>query len=423
MFRFPKRRNHRAFESRTKHFVIVSMSPLGRQQADWAARRTEQIWEEVCLLANQWTDVHHNPKFGMGAVEVLAIGSPWHPHMQPAPGPSKLNMQPIIYMPHANMPGDLEVKRLARLRREIFMSFLRVSQADMVLPDWVQLGMAQYFSGEPAPQKPMARLDVPAEIQRYGTGVWARRAVQDRMFPLNEDRLQAVLWVDYLLRGNDAEYAPQLFAAMSRELDAHMQDPYSPGEGIKGTERFEPPVSTVPRRHPLHDLLRSTPIQSTLGDWLNDREVGQAIIEPDPKNLVLDERHREMVLILKLMQRFGMSRSNPIRPRVHQFGVGTYEPTSAQTPSAVGLSTLYERLVDPRQPRWATLDTDGSLLMSSNHARLAELLKNPDRRYRTFRRDKHLALEVAFETGEVFEAWLEKNIKNPKRPIARIIQP
>ncbi len=419
MPRFPQRRNHRAFEARTKHFVLVSLSPLGREQADWAARQTEGIWAEACLLADQWTDVHHNAKFGMGMVEVFVIGAPWHPHMQPAPGPTKLNFQPIIYMPHANMPGQLE-KRNAQLRREIFLSFLRVSTADKVLPDWVQLGMAQYFSGEPAPQHPIDRLTVPAVVQRYGTGVWARRRVQDEMFPLDEDTRQAILWVDYLLKGNDAEYAPELFAAMSREFIARKQDPYNPGEGIKGVERFEPPVRSPQPRYPLHTLLRSREIQAPLGDWLEDRDTGQPIIRPASEEIEVDESLREMALILKLMRRFGMSLSSSIRPRVNEFGVGSYQPTSAAVPSSVGLTEFYERLVSPRQASWATLDTDGSLLLSSNHARLAELLRNPSRRYRTFRREKHLVLEVKFETGEVFESWLEKNEENPKRPIARI---
>jgi len=241
------------------------------------------------------------------------------------------------------------------------------------------------------------------------------------MAPLVEDRPAAMLWVRYLLEGNDAEQADAFFTALRATAAGQRQDPFFPGDGVYGVVRFDnrvPPETGLP----LKQLTTGPAVQQELSEWLADRDIGQPIVETSPGEMPLDERQREMVLILKLARRFAQPAVVPIQPEIHEFGADRTttwvpEPPPAQPPS---VSALYQRLSDAELPRWATIDTDGSLLLSRDRRRMAEVFANPNRRYRTYLRDGQTVLEAAFATGDVFEAWLEENPDNPKRPIAHV---
>jgi hypothetical protein len=166
-------------------------------------------------------------------------------------------------------------------------------------------------------------------------------------------------------------------------------------------------------------------VQSGVADWLMDPAAGQPVIKPEPEDLTVTEELREVVLILKLARRFARQPSSPVQPRIVEFRGGRVEEMPAlppvETPS-LDLAALYRRLVSAPQP-WATLDTDGTLLLSSDRERLEEVFNRRGRRLRTLTVDEHKAVEVALPTGETFVAWLEDDPKNPRRPIAHIKRP
>jgi hypothetical protein len=85
---------------------------------------------------------------------------------------------------------------------------------------------------------------------------------------------------------------------------------------------------------------------------------------------------------------------------------------------------LRQRLTDPTRPPWATVDVDGHLLLSTDRARLEQLLGNQDGRYRSFIRDDRWVLAYRNQANDVTEGWLEPNPDNPQRPLASfVVQP
>jgi len=409
---------HWGWEVRTRHFVVFStVSP---EQANWTAQEMERAWSDVGLLADQWTDVHRRPEFGIGAVGVLVNDRPLRANAQPAPGPRTTNYSPNLYISQGDGPSSRE-ERLVELRREAFLAFLRATGQDQVLPDWVQAGLAAHLSGAEPPDGSAMRPDPPEPAGDQPSVAWARRVVADRMAPLSMDRQRAILWVRYLLEGDDAKYAVPFLAGLRTLVAGHPQDPFLPGEGVRGAARFETRLPPN-RRCPLEQLTMTPGIREEFADWLADAKAGQPVVETTPGEMPPDERQREMVLILKLARRFALPPTESIRPKVSEYGTGG-TATIASSPEASepeSVAELYERLADPDRAPWATLDTDGRLLLSGNRRRLADVFANPDRRYRTYRRDGNLVLEVRFATGDVFEAWLEENAENPRRPVARI---
>jgi hypothetical protein len=98
--------------------------------------------------------------------------------------------------------------------------------------------------------------------------------------------------------------------------------------------------------------------------------------------------------------------------------VPTLPPETPMAPVA-----LYRKLAT--LPRWATIDTDGTLLVSNDRKRLAEVFAVSDQntRYRTFSSDGRTVLEATYQdTGETFQAWLHVDPENPKRPVAHLRQ-
>jgi len=404
------------WETRSKHFVVFSTN--SRDEAVWAIREMEQCWSDIFRLADPWTDVHRKPSFGIGAVNVQIAKEAVHPLARPAAGPRKMNYYTDIYIDLADGPLALRERR-PQIREEAFRAFMRAAQMEQTLPDWVQTGLATYISGAPLPDGPTEHLDLPKPVTFDETGSWARRTVSDRMAPLAENRRRASLWVKYLLEGNDARYAPDFFAALAAAVEEQPQTPFVPADGVRGVVRFEPRVRAS-NRFPLQDLMMTPTVQRKLPDWLADPMAGQPTIEPKSADLPIDERVRKMVLILKLIKRFGISTAQIVQPKVYEFDAAGSEPLEVESPVNVGLSELYRRLIDPEQPHWATLDTDGRLLLWSDHQRLAAIFNDPNVRYRCYRRDGQRVLEASFQTGETFEAKLVDNPDAPNRPIARV---
>ena len=409
---------HWGWEVRSRHFVVFST--VSAEQALWTARRMEQTWSDVGRLADQWTHVHRQPEFGIGAVAVMITNEEVHPRAEPAPGPAKTNYGAEIFVNLAEGSETLE-KRLPQLRREAFLAFLRVAQQDQVLPDWVQVGLADYFSGAKPPIDSVHELQPPKPAMGDPTGVWARRVVADRMAPLVEDRQAATLWVRYFLEGYDAAAAPTFLAGMAAAIDRHPQDPFHPAASVGGVLRFAAHSPPPPSPLPLHQLAAKASGGKRLDQWLADRELGQPIIRPTPEDMPLGQRDREMVLILKLARRFAAPAPRAIQPRIVEAGVDrSKELTAPADPRPIDLRALYRRLTDPNQPPWATLDTDGSLLLSSDRARLQAVFANVDTRYRVCLRDGASVLQTRLPTGALIEAWMEENPDNPQRPIVHI---
>ena len=420
--RYHERACHRGWETRTRHFVVVATT--SQEQATWTALEMERAWSDFERMADQWTDVHRRPTFGIGAVNVLVVDAPGRPWDQPAAGPRNTNYTGNVYINLSEGRGTLD-HRLPQLREEAIRAFLRVAQLDQTLPDWVQLGLAAYFSGAELTREPRDQFDPPGFRGAEAADVQPYRLTRDRMAPTSADRLQAALWVRFFLLGNDAQHAHDFFDALSGTVSGQPQDRFVPYPGgYRG--RSTGSATEHAAEPPLQALLSRQPIRATAQAWLDNPDMGQPILRPEPSDMAVDESHRRLVLILKLGRRFAAAGHGGVQPKVYERGrdvPAAYLTKPAYQPAATP-PELYGRL--SQTPRWATVDTDGSLLTSGDQARLAEVfgVGDPDVRYRTFLRDGHTILEAAYpRTGHRIEAWLEENPDDPTRPIARLREP
>ena len=413
--RYHVRQTNRGWEIRTRHFVIFST--VGEENATWAAQQLESVWHEVGALADQWTDVHRQVAFGVGSVGVLLTDGQRRSRGGPSAGPRETNYGATIFLNADDRPAPIS-ERLPQLRREAVAAFLRVTRQDQVFPPWVRAGLASYFSGEELPADGLRRLQPPKMDSPPGTATWDLRTASDSMVARDPYPVKSALWVQYLLEGDDGRYAPQFFDALSRTLVStpggpHMSDDRSGNAG---------PSAGADWSH-LERLTADATVARGMTHWLADRHVGQPVVRPEPKDMTLDQRHDRMILILKLARRFASPPGQAVRTRVTEFADGRATTVVSTPPKETAMTPieLYRKLA--RLPRWATIDTDGTLLTSDNRERLAEIfaVSDPNTRYRTFRRDGHTVLEAAFpDTGATFEAWLEEDPDNSKRPIGNL---
>lgn len=405
--------------AQSEHFVVVATT--SKADAVWAAEELERTWAEINRLADQWTGVHRQPGFGQAGISLVITNQPRHPRSEPTDKPDLSPAGPDIYV---NLSGSSESlqERLPQMRSEAFAAFLRVCRHEMLMPEWVQVGLASYFSDTPLPETPGGTLIAPDPFVLPSKGAWARQVMLDGGTMAIEGQrqaAQALLWVRYLLEGNDAQYADQFFTALATTLAQSSQDELSTtpkARGISPRPRIPQPQHPVAWEHLVGGQIAS----SDVSDWLADRDVGQPILEAVPGEPMLDERQREMVLILKLARRFPKATSTLVEPRVYEFPTESSATAATKAEEPVSIAALYQRLTDPAQPRWATIDTDRRLLLSSDKDRLAAIFLTPDCTYRTYRKDGHLVLAASFQSGEVWEGWLAENPANPKRPIAHL---
>lgn len=410
--------SHHGWTVNSEHFVVVATT--SQADAAWAAEEFERTWTAIGRLADQWTQVHRQPGFGQQGVCVVVTQEPRHPRLASTAEPT-LNPGLDIFVNLSDGGAPLK-DRLPQMRSEVFAAFLCVCRHEMLLPEWVEVGLGAYFSGEPAPEAPFGSLTPPDPFVPPTKGAWARRVMLGPGSVSMENpqqAAQAALWVRYLLEGDDAQYADQFFTALSTTLAQGTRDGLSSTQKARGAAPrwVEPlPLETVSWGRLTKDRIASREI----ADWLADRNVGQPLVEPNPQELPLDERHREMVLVLKLAKRFSQATGTSIGPKVSEYRAKPSAEASVPPEEPISIAALYQRLTDPATPRWATIDTNGRLLLSSDRQRLAAIFTAPDRTYRTYEQDGHVVLEASFQSGEVFESWLEENPTNPKRPIARV---
>ncbi len=406
--RYRERETNRGWEIRTRHFVVFST--IGREKAAWAAEELEAAWQSAGRLADQWTDVHRRDAFGVGAVGVMLTDgqrrSGGGPAAGPPAGPRDTNFGAMIFLNADDEAAPIE-ERLHQLRREGVAAFLRVTGQDYALPEWVRVGLGGYLSGEELPADEIRSLQSPKMDSGGAAAAWARRITSDAMAGRGPDLVESELWVRYLLEGDDGRHAPRFFDALSKAIDS-----VPPEVHLRGADWLD-----------LERMTADSAVREGMTDWLADREAGQPQVRPKPEEMRLDERQGRMMLILKLAGRFALPANRSVRTKVVEFREGVAS-TLVSTPvkdTPMTPAALFRRLV--ALPRWATIDTDGSLLVSDNHERLAEIfgLSDPNVRYRMLRRDGDTVLKTAYlDTGETFEAWLENDPENPRRPVGHV---
>jgi len=148
------------------------------------------------------------------------------------------------------------------------------------------------------------------------------------------------------------------------------------------------------------------------------------VLEPvasDPPELVAAER--EMALLLKLQRRF----ATPAKEQYTRTKIVTFdrqkgaitEPAQQPAATPVSFAALVARLTNPEQPTWATLDVDGSLLLSTDRRRIDELLGNVQAQYALEQQEGRTVLVRHLDAFRTARGWLADNPDDKLRPLAK----
>lgn len=416
--RYGNRQCHWGWETRTKHFVVFATT--SKEDAQWAAAEMEAAWNDLEDWAQYFTDAQERPTFGIGAVNVLITNEWVEPQAAIPAGPDKMNYRPDIRMKVNRGTSDQEQQR-TQLRTEATRAFFRVAQLDQAVPDWVQVGMAAYLSGQALPSGTIAKLPPPpATTDRRGA--WSRRTTADQA-DLGELNPQwAGLWIAYLIEGDDASHLPAFLQALSETVTHRQEDPFEAAAGVSRPRRSNEPLIGMPG-DPIGKLARSLANRNTMGGWLLDRRAGQPTLDPEADAPEIERYESEIAFILKLLARFGMPGPVSVVTQFRATGDGDEGATTLSSPSTgQSLRSLYTRLTDPRRPAWATLGPDGRPLLGSEKERLAEILVPAASRYRVYQQDDRYVLRGKLPNGTQVEAWLDANEENPTRPLMRVVR-
>ena len=127
--------------------------------------------------------------------------------------------------------------------------------------------------------------------------------------------------------------------------------------------------------------------------------------------------------MLKLQQKLTpQSLAGVPRSRVATFDRDQGRQVIVSSTGRVAPASIFEfteRLSDQDVQPIATLDVDGSLLLSSDTERIEELLDRSGERYAFTKRGEQVVLVRRLEGGGTMQGWLERNPNQPARPLAR----
>jgi hypothetical protein len=467
--RIAERLTHRGAELKDERVTVVAMT--GAEDAELALEQFSLAWNEFARLADNFTDTHRNPDFGIGQLLVVIDNE----YRQDRPGEDEReqetvkiqNGQTIVHIDVSENQPPLE-EQLDKLHQGAVHAFMHLAELDRKFPIWAQQGLANYtalkleeqeaaannaaehaddalyqmaveeFAAEhptdyEEPEELLDSLDdeeglapPPAPtvtgLSQVGTEYWRlTRVEQDQLAEPDEELVpstsDAYERVRFLLEGEDAKYAPAFLLAL-RELAEEPTDPaLASREFLQGKQLLPVPTDTI-----LDEL--ADELEPAFREWQADRLIGQPLLLPggelpDPEMLV---RGKEMEVVLKLAQKAAfLADHGAIQPRITEFTAEGQREVSSSTSNATALhpQQLFDELTSPDATPWATLDDQGELLLWTDPDRLADVLGLDENRYTSTYRDGHWVLVTAWDNATQLEAWLETNPNNPSRPLMK----
>ena len=356
------------------------------RDAEWAARELQAAWTDISTLSDYWTAQHRDPEQHHGPIPVVVDSRPHRQRLFDSTCFAVENGLPMIYINAAANQPRLQAQ-LESVRAAAAQSFLFVNDQDYWLPPWVQEGLAAYIG----------RTGNESATADGGAGQLARNAQ-----------------IEFLLDGADSKYAPELFASLKQTLPSHRRPlPNHPARLTRlDIDNYRLNRQPTPRATftPLDALWARADLQESYTAWKNDPHDQLPVFEPSPGLANrLQRRQREMMLILKLMRRFGWpDRAEYLATETNGLGENG------------SLGPFYHRLAGPEVPLWATRDVNGELLLSNDRQRIDELFSIREQRYQVVHRDGRTVLVNRWNADTTLEGWLEDNPRHPGRPIAQI---
>ncbi len=418
--------SHRGWEIREDQFTIAANTSL--EDARWAAAAVTKVRGQTAALADRFTSVHRNPDFGLNSLQVVIDGNP--PRERDAPAVT-MNVVGIQTQAVINVsPGQPRLAdQLLRLREAAAFAVLHATELDGVLPQWTVAGMAAHIArqgqGDDARQQetPLPNVPEPNDFAPAGEPLggqqWrSKRTAQDRLALPAVDRTAAASQVAFLLDGNDGAHAPEFLAGVAHTIESQRsRAAMAPLARRRGEVQ---PAPASGRAEPLARLLAES--RSQYEAWLKDPEAGQPIYEPAAgTSSELQAAQREMLVLLKLQRRLASEDSSAVAVKVATFDrekgrqlAGSAGEREPPTPAAIA-----QRLRDPSRPAIATLDADGSLLLSSDRERINQLVGWDGQRYEQQRHENQWVLSTRLADGRVLRGHLADNPEKPNRPLAK----
>ena len=140
---------------------------------------------------------------------------------------------------------------------------------------------------------------------------------------------------------------------------------------------------------------------------------------------------KEMLVLLKVQRRLAASRlltgdaSTGNAVGAVRTKIVVFDPAKGANAAAakgqlpvLSFADLAGRMTDAARPTWATLDVDGSLLLSTDTQRVQALIGGFDQPY-SLEHKEHVVLVRRLEGEQTLRGWLEENPKDKTRPIAK----
>jgi len=426
---FRETQSHRGWEIREPQYTVFA--DTSASDAQWGAAQVAQAWQHARDLANHWTTVHHNPDFGLSALQVVISSAPLRDRDAPLTTVNVVGIQTEVQINVA--PGQPKLQdQIARLREGAAFAMFHAAGVDSALPPWAVAGLAA-VAGRAGLSDEELKPDLTVDqADRFGGQQWRyARSGQDTLGYPQLDKEDATSRMTFLLKGDDAEHAPLLFAAL-REATA------SAGQAAAAGKAFAslPGDPQFARSAPLDQLMDHFSDKYTA--WKANPGAGEPIFEPvTSASPDLVAAQREMVLLLKLQRRLASAGKQsheangflttvidrgPQRTKVITFdrqkGAVVSEPIKRAT-TPLTFAAFAARLTGPTTPDWATLDVDGNLLLSSDADRLQSLLATSSYRY-AFETDADRTVLVRrLDNRATVKGWLQDNPENKSRPIAK----
>jgi hypothetical protein len=428
---FRETQTHRGWEIREPQYTVFA--DTSADDAKWGAAQAAQGWQHASELASRFTTAHHNPDFGLSALQVVITSAPLRDRNAPLTTVSVVGIQTEVQINVA--PGQPKLQdQVARLREGAAFAMLHTAGVDSAVPPWVVAGLAAVAGRAgltDAELKPDAAVD---QAARFGGQQWRyARATEDTLGYPRLDKEEAASRMTFLLKGDDAEHAPLLFAAL-QQATASAGQAAAEGKGFASLPG-DPQLSPIAAVDQL-----MVHLAGNYAAWKANPRAGEPIFEPaSSASPGLVAAQREMVLLLKLQRRLVTASTKssaapgggpvtttidhgPLRTKVTTFdrakGMASTEPVK-RAAAPLSFTALATRLTATPPAEWATLDVDGSLLLSSDTTRIQSLLATSSYRY-AFENDADRTVLVRrLEDGTTVRGWLQDNPQDKSRPIAK----
>jgi hypothetical protein len=408
--------SHRGWEIREDQFTIAANTSL--EDARWAAAEVTKVRGQTAALADRFTSVHRHPDFGLNSLQVVIDGNP--PRDRDAP-PVTINVVGIQTQAVINVsPGKPGLaSQLLRLREAAALAMLHSAEMDGVLPEWVASGMAAHVARQGQGSNVQEPNDFAPAGEPLGGQQWrSNRIAQDRLALPAIDRTAAAAQVAFLLSGNDGEHAPAFLAGLVATIETKRTiAATSAATRHRGAAQR---ASASDRGQPLERLLAET--RQQYDAWLKDPQAGQPVYEPERgTSNELKAAQREMLVVLKLQRRLASEEPGGTEVKVATFDreKGRQLITPAAERAPLSPAAIAERLRNPSRPAIATLDADGSLLLSTDRERVSRLLGWDGQRYQLERHENQWVLSMRLADGRVLRGYLAGNADKPNRPLAK----